>query len=75
VGENDTIAPAAPALRVAERAPKAELYRSRGGHYAVYKGGEDYDNVVRVEIEFLRRHAGLPVELVTASKLTASKPD
>jgi uncharacterized protein len=68
VGENDTIAPAAPALRVAERAPKAELYRSRGGHYAVYKGGEDYDNVVRVEIEFLRRHAGLPVELVTASK-------
>jgi uncharacterized protein len=60
VGENDTIAPAAPALRVAERAPKAELYRSRGGHYDVYEGGEDYVNVLRVENEFLRRHAVLP---------------
>jgi dipeptidyl aminopeptidase/acylaminoacyl peptidase len=61
VGENDTIAPAGPALKVAERAPKSELYRSRGGHYDVYEGGADYDNVVRVEVEFLRRHAGLPV--------------
>jgi fermentation-respiration switch protein FrsA (DUF1100 family) len=59
VGENDTIAPAGPALRVAERAPKSELYRSRGGHYDVYEGGDDYDNVLRVEVEFLRRHAGL----------------
>jgi uncharacterized protein len=40
-------------------APKSELYRSRGGHYDVYEGGEDYDNVLRVEIEFLQRHAGL----------------
>ena len=60
VGEHDTIAPAGPALKVAERAPKSELYRSRGGHYDVYEGGEDYDNVVRVEVGFLRRHAGLP---------------
>jgi hypothetical protein len=69
LGENDTIAPAAPALRVAERAPKSELYRSHGGHYDVYEGGDDYDDVVRVEVEFLRRHAGLPAELVTAPKL------
>jgi uncharacterized protein len=57
VGENDTIAPVPPALRVAERAPNAELYRSRGGHYDVYEGGEDYDNVVRVEVEFLHGQA------------------
>jgi pimeloyl-ACP methyl ester carboxylesterase len=57
VGENETIIPAAPALRVADRAPKGELYHSRGGHYDVYEGGEDYDNVVRVEVEFLHRHA------------------
>ena len=57
VGENDTIAPAGPALRVANRAPKGELYRSRGGHYDVYEGGEDYDNVLNVEVDFVHRHA------------------
>jgi dienelactone hydrolase len=56
VAEDDTIAPKAPALRLAERAPKGELYRSRGGHYGTYQGGVDYDNVLRVEIEFLHRH-------------------
>jgi pimeloyl-ACP methyl ester carboxylesterase len=59
VAETDTIAPIGPALRVADRAPKSQLYRSRGGHYGPYKGGEDHDNVVRVEIEFLHRHAAL----------------
>ncbi len=60
VAENDTIAPVGPALRVAERAPKSELFRSRGGHYGVYEGGEDYDNVLRLEVEFLHRHAESP---------------
>ena len=27
-----------------------------GGHYGTYEGGADYDNVLRVEIEFLHRH-------------------
>jgi dienelactone hydrolase len=57
VGEPDTIAPVGPALRVAERAPKGELYRSRGDHYGVYEGGEDYDRVLSIEVEFLHRHA------------------
>jgi len=60
VAETDTIAPVGPALRVAERAPKSELHRSRGGHYGPYEGGEGHDDVLRVEVEFLRRHAGLP---------------
>lgn len=59
VAERDTVAPVGPALRVAERAPRAELYRSRGGHYDGYLGGKDYDNVLLVEVEFLRRHAAL----------------
>jgi dienelactone hydrolase len=59
VAEHDTMAPAGPALRVAERAPRAELYRNRGGHYDVYLGGKDHDNALRVEVEFLRRHAAL----------------
>ena len=55
--ETDTIAPVGPALRVAQRAPKAELLRSRAGHYGPYEGGEDHDNVLRAEVEFLHRHA------------------
>jgi pimeloyl-ACP methyl ester carboxylesterase len=57
VAENDTIAPTGPALRVAERAPKGELVRSRGDHYGVYQGGEDYDRVINAEVDFLHRHA------------------
>jgi pimeloyl-ACP methyl ester carboxylesterase len=60
VAEHDTTAPTGPALTVAARAPRGELYRSRGGHYDVYAGGLDHDNVLRVEVEFLRRHAGMP---------------
>jgi uncharacterized protein len=60
VAEHDTIAPVGPALRVAERAPNAELFRSRGDHYDVYEGGQDYDRVIEVEVEFLHRHAQAP---------------
>jgi pimeloyl-ACP methyl ester carboxylesterase len=56
VAEHDTIAPTGPALRVAERAPKAELFRSHGDHYDVYEGGKDYDRVIDAEVEFLHRH-------------------
>lgn len=57
VAEADTMAPTRPAVRAAARAPRGELYRSRGGHYDGYAGGRDHDNVLRVELEFLRRHA------------------
>jgi uncharacterized protein len=59
VAETDTQAPLTPALRVAELAPYAELHRSKGGHYDVYQGGAAGDEVLGVEVEFLRRHAGL----------------
>jgi uncharacterized protein len=59
VAEHDTMAPTKPALAVAARAPRGELYRSRGGHYDVYAGGLDHDNVIRVETAFLQRHARL----------------
>jgi fermentation-respiration switch protein FrsA (DUF1100 family) len=62
VAEHDTIAPVGPALRVAELAPKAELFRSRGDHYDVYYGGQDYDRVINVEVEFLHRHAQTPAQ-------------
>jgi hypothetical protein len=44
-------------IRVTEKAPLGELYRSRGGQYDVYQGGVSFDEVLRVELKFLRRHA------------------
>jgi pimeloyl-ACP methyl ester carboxylesterase len=60
VAEHDPITPVGPALRVVDRAPKGELYRSRGGHYGPYEGGEDHDNVLAAEVEFLHRIVGKP---------------
>ena len=60
VAEQDSMAPVGPAVRVTERAPHGELYRSRGGHYDVYEGGVSFDDVLRVELEFLHRHAKTP---------------
>lgn len=57
VGEDDTMAPTRPATHVAARAPRGELYRSRGGHYDVYQGGLDHTNVLNVETAFLHRYA------------------
>jgi dienelactone hydrolase len=60
VAEQDTMAPVAPAVRVTQKAARGELYRSRGGHYDVYQGGKSFDDVLRVEVEFLHRHAKTP---------------
>jgi fermentation-respiration switch protein FrsA (DUF1100 family) len=58
VPEADSIAPVPAALEVARRAPRAELFRSAGGHYDVYEGGAGFADVLRTEVEFLHRHAG-----------------
>lgn len=55
VAQDDTMAPVAPALRAAVRAPRGELYRSRGGHYDVYQGGRDHQSVLDVETAFMHR--------------------
>ena len=57
VPEADAIAPVPPALDVARRAPRAELFRSGGGHYDVYEGGASFADVLRTEVDFLHRHA------------------
>ena len=63
VAEQDTMAPVGPAVCVTEKAPCGELYRSRGGHYDVYQGGASFDDVIRVELEFLHRHAKTPSKI------------
>src|SRR5258708_650709 len=60
VAESDPMAPTGPALPLAETAPRGELYRSHGGHYDVYEGGKSFEDVLRVELEFLHRHATTP---------------
>jgi fermentation-respiration switch protein FrsA (DUF1100 family) len=57
VPEADSIAPVPAALKVARRAPQAELFRSAGGHYDVYEGGAGFADVLRTEVAFLHRHA------------------
>jgi hypothetical protein len=60
VPEADSIAPVPAALKVARQAPRAELFRSAGGPYDVYEGGASFAEILRVELEFLRRHAKTP---------------
>ena len=60
VPEADSIAPVPAALKVARKAPGAKLFRSVGGHYDVYEGGAAHSDVLRVELEFLHRHAKTP---------------
>jgi pimeloyl-ACP methyl ester carboxylesterase len=56
--DDDRTALAEPAVRVAHRAPRAELVRLSGGHYEPFLGG--HERVVEAELEFLRAHALKP---------------
>ncbi len=51
LGEEDTITPPAPARKVVERAPKAELLTYRGGHFDAYFG-ETFEQIVAAETAF-----------------------
>jgi pimeloyl-ACP methyl ester carboxylesterase len=54
VCDQDQSALAAPAVRAARRAPRAELVRMPGGHYEPFLGG--HEQAVDAELSFLRRH-------------------
>jgi uncharacterized protein len=45
---------AAPAVRAAQRAPRGELIRMPGGHYAPFLGG--HERAIEAELSFLPRH-------------------
>ena len=59
VCDDDQTALAGPAVRVARRAPRAELVRLPGGHYEPFLDG--HERVVEAELSFLRTHAAAPV--------------
>ncbi|MEU6583482.1 alpha/beta hydrolase [Nocardia sp. NPDC046763] len=54
----DQSALTAPALRVAAQAPRSELVRVPGGHYATYL--ESHEETVEAELSFLHRHLLAP---------------
>lgn len=54
VCDDDHAAPAKPAARAARRAPRGELVRLAGGHYAPFLAG--HEETVEAELGFLRRH-------------------
>ena len=53
VAEQDRSAPPGPAVRVAARAPRGELVRGPGGHYAAFL--DAHEQAVAAELAFLRR--------------------
>jgi uncharacterized protein len=54
VCDDDHTAPAGPAVRAARRAPRAQVVRLPGGHYAPFL--DSRDQAVAAEVSFLRRH-------------------
>ena len=54
VCDQDQTALAGPAADAAQRAPRAELVRLAGGHYAPFLDG--HEQAVEAELSFLRRH-------------------
>jgi uncharacterized protein len=54
VCEQDGVALAAPAVRAAAHAPRGEVERLPGGHYAPFLDG--HQRAVEVQLTFLRRH-------------------
>lgn len=58
VCEPDTVAPSAPTLRYANKAPKGEVINYPFGHFDIYQG-DHFKRAVADQLAFLRRH--LPV--------------
>lgn len=52
--DQDQSAPAGPAMSAARRAPRGELVRLHGGHYAPFM--DAHEQAVETELAFLRRH-------------------
>ena len=52
--EGDGVAPSRFAIRAGERAPRGEVARLEGGHYAPYL--EAHERAVEVQLDFLRRN-------------------
>jgi uncharacterized protein len=70
VCDQDKSALAAPAVRAARTAPRAEIVRLPGGHYGTF--GESHEEAVDAELSFLRRHL---LEPAAAQRTAATARD
>jgi len=61
VPQYDTVAPLEAAKQVAEVAKNAELVEVPGGHFDVYDGRIGWDENIKAQIAFLKKH--VPLEL------------
>ncbi|GFG71628.1 alpha/beta hydrolase [Mycolicibacter senuensis] len=55
VCDTDSVAPAGPTLRYAERAPRGTIKRYPEGHFDIYVG-DAFERVIADQLEFLDRH-------------------
>lgn len=55
VADDDSVAPAAPAIKAANAAPRGELIRYPVAHFAIYVG-EPFERAVGDQLEFFDRH-------------------
>jgi fermentation-respiration switch protein FrsA (DUF1100 family) len=72
VCDQDQSALAGPAVRAAQRAPRAEIVRMPGGHYAPFLGG--HQQAAEAELSFLRRHMLGQAPADRRAPVTASAP-
>jgi fermentation-respiration switch protein FrsA (DUF1100 family) len=72
MADGDEIVPPAPALRLVEQAPDAELRRYPFGHFGMYSG-EGFDRAAADQAQFLARHLGAVV--VRNSRFQSSVPE
>jgi uncharacterized protein len=70
--DQDQSALAGPAIRAAGRAPRGELVRLPGGHYAPFL--EQHEQAVEAELEFLRRHLLEPAQADHPGAAAAAGP-
>jgi pimeloyl-ACP methyl ester carboxylesterase len=70
--EQDQSALAAPAVLAAERAPRGELVRVPGGHYAPFM--DAHEQVVEAELSFLRKHVLGQPSVNAATLHTSGQP-
>jgi uncharacterized protein len=54
ISTHDQSVLAAPALKAARRAPRAEILQVDGGHYAAFL--DQHETVITAELDFLHRH-------------------
>ncbi len=74
VCDADSITPTGAAIRAAQQAPRGELLRVSGGHYAVYQGA-GLEQAVAAQLSFLDRHLPADAAAPAGATPTLAEPE